>query len=577
LSNCVKCHEQGRKVTARKCLACHAPIADRIARNAGVHRNTGGDCVPCHADHAGVDGQMRRFDQKGFDHAVNTSFPLDGKHEPLALQCAACHKARSFLTASTACVSCHADVHKGSLGSNCQTCHSVRAVFKAASAQFDHEKAAFRLVGAHATVACARCHTAGTYRGIKFALCTDCHKDPHRPVFDTTCTSCHTNDSWRTTTVNHTRTAFPLKGKHARVDCAACHTQPTMKAKPRADTCAACHADVHRGTFKQDCSACHSESGFDRVPFDHTQTKFLLTGKHAGLACVKCHTATMPRPAAPARTAASARAATTADFRGLKTACVSCHTDAHRAELGTTCETCHTVSSFKVAGYTHQRPREFFEAQHAPVACEKCHVPAPPSAPVRSGQPVFTVAFKSTSTACASCHQDVHLGQLGAECQTCHSIQRAKFAVKDFAHTTTRFALVGRHQTLTCAQCHVSESGPFPSGPGRAVRYKGVGTECRACHADVHLGQMSDRCETCHGNGTFKLPGYTHTARSLVGFFTGKHATASCADCHKSTTGRFPSATGTAIRFRMEAACVTCHADVHRGALGPNCATCHRP
>lgn len=581
LSNCSKCHEQGRKVTARKCLACHAPIAQRIAGNVGVHRNTGGGCVTCHADHAGTEGELRPFDQKGFDHTANTSFPLDGKHEPLAARCSACHKTRSFVTAPTACASCHADVHKGSLGNACQTCHSTRAAFKGSGAQFDHTKAAFQLVGAHKAVTCASCHANGVFKGVKFASCSGCHNDQHRPSFGATCTSCHTNDSWRTTTVNHARTAFPLIGKHARVDCAACHTQPTMKAKPKADTCAACHVDVHRGTFKQDCHACHSESGFEGAPFDHAQTQFLLTAGHDGLPCVRCHTATLPalRPVVAARSAAPARpsTSTTVDFRELKTACASCHSDVHHGELGTSCDTCHSTASFKIPGYTHQRPQPFFAEQHAPVACEKCHVPAPLTAPIRSGAPVFSVVFKNAPMACAGCHKDVHIGQLGPECQTCHTIQRVKFGVPGFSHTTTRFALPGRHESLACAQCHKYESGVFPAGSGTAVRYKGLGTECRACHADVHLGQLSDRCETCHGNVTFKLSGYTHTARSLSGFFTGKHAKASCADCHKPGTGTFPSATGTAIRFSMNAACVTCHTDIHRGALGPACATCHRP
>ena len=55
-----------------------------------------------------------------------------------------------------------------------------------------------------------------------------------------------------------------------------------MKVKPKADTCASCHVDVHRGTFKQDCKACHSESGFSKAPFDHSSTRFELTGKHEG-------------------------------------------------------------------------------------------------------------------------------------------------------------------------------------------------------------------------------------------------------------------------------------------------------
>lgn len=581
LSNCSKCHEQGQKVTAQKCLACHAPVADRISRKVGVHKNVGGDCVTCHADHAGPQGELRPFDQKGFDHTANTSFPLNGKHEALNALCSACHKTRSFLTVSVTCASCHADVHKGSLGNGCQTCHSTKAAFKGSSSQFDHTKAAFQLVGAHKAVACANCHANGVFKGIKSASCMDCHKDQHRQTFSATCTSCHTNDSWKTSKVNHTRTVFPLEGKHVDVACPACHKQPMMKVRPKADTCAACHVDVHRGTFKQDCKACHSESGFDRAPFDHSETKFLLTGKHDGLTCVKCHAAPTPtsQPVVLTRSAQPPRSSTAAivDFRGLKTTCVSCHSDVHQAELGTSCETCHTSASFKIPSYTHQRPQEFFAGQHAPVACENCHVPAPLTAPVRSSAPALRVAFKNTSMVCGSCHKDVHLGQEGAECETCHTIQRAKFAVADFSHTTTRFALVGRHQALACAQCHKLDSGVFPGGSGTAVRYKGVGTECRACHTDVHLGQLGGRCETCHGSTTFKVSDHKHTARSLSGFFTGKHAKASCADCHKPSTGTFPATTGTAIRFSMNTACVTCHSDKHRGALGPNCATCHRP
>ena len=567
LSNCAKCHEQGRKVTAEKCLACHAPVADRIARKVGVHKGVGGDCVSCHADHAGAEGQLRPFDQKGFNHTTSTSFALDGKHAPLATQCGSCHKTRSFLAASASCASCHADVHKGSLGANCQTCHATNAAFKGASAQFNHANAAFQLAGAHKVVACASCHPNGLFKGVKSAACTDCHKDQHRPSFGTTCTSCHTNDSWKTGKVNHARTAFPLAGKHASVDCAACHKQPAMKVKPKADTCAVCHVDVHRGTFTQDCKACHSELGFGTAPFDHSQTRFPLTGKHDGLTCAKCHTTGTPR--LPAKT--------TVDFKGLKAACVSCHNDVHRAELGTSCDTCHSSSAFTITNYTHQRAPEFFAGQHGPVACAKCHVPGPLVGPVRTGAPAPTVAYKAASMACASCHKDVHLGQEGVECQTCHTIQRAKFAVPDFSHTTTRFGLVGRHQSLECAQCHKVESVAFPSGSGSAVRYKGVGTECRACHADVHLGQVGERCEACHGNTTFKVSDYKHTGRTLAGFFTGKHARASCADCHTPSTGKFPAATGTAIRLSMGAACVTCHPDKHRGALGPDCAACHRP
>jgi len=84
ITKCQSCHEPGRRVTAEKCLACHAPVAERITRKAGVHRNVKGDCVACHSEHAGVTGELRPFDVRRFDHAAETSFRLDDKHAPAA-------------------------------------------------------------------------------------------------------------------------------------------------------------------------------------------------------------------------------------------------------------------------------------------------------------------------------------------------------------------------------------------------------------------------------------------------------------------------------------------------------------
>ncbi len=571
LSNCQKCHERGQKVTPAKCLVCHDAVAQRVARKIGVHRNAAADCVTCHAEHAGVDGQVRPFDQKGFDHAGVTGFALTGRHAALALQCAACHKARSFLTLNPSCSSCHADVHKGALGTACANCHSAQVAFKDLGGRFDHSKAAFQLAGAHQTVACASCHVNKTFKVAKFATCTDCHRDPHRQAFGATCTACHTNDSWRTRKVDHVRTSFPLVGRHLSVDCAACHKQPAMKVKPVAATCASCHADVHRGAFRQDCKACHSESGFSKAPFDHAQTKFMLTGKHNGLACQQCHKTT--GSTANARTVA----ARTVDFRGLQTTCVSCHADVHQAQLGTACDTCHTSASFAVSTYSHKRLPEFFGGQHAAVACEKCHAPKTPARPASGNGRVLNVTFKDLSTACASCHRDVHLGQEGSACERCHTVSSAKFAVGRFDHVATGFPLTGRHQAVACVQCHKQETGTFPSGAGTATRFKGVARECRACHADPHLGQLAVTCETCHKTDSFKVPSYVHRGKTPASFFTGRHARAACAACHKPVTGQFPSGRGTAIRFTAETGCIACHKDVHRGALGPNCSNCHKP
>ncbi len=575
LGNCKQCHEQGQKVTAAKCLVCHQPIAQRIAARRGVHRDAGGGCVSCHVEHTGADGELRPFDTKQFDHARVTGFPLEGKHAPGAVECSACHKTRSFVQANPSCVSCHADVHKGSLGRNCASCHSTKAAFKQLGGQFDHTRAAFQLVGAHRSVACTACHVNGQFKGIRFAACTDCHKDPHRQTFGATCTSCHTSETWRTKKVDHSRTAFPLSGRHVAVDCAACHRQSPMKVKARSDTCAVCHADIHRGAFKQDCKACHTESGFQKAPFDHSKTAFTLTGQHAALACARCHT-TVVTTNVPA-------AKRVAEFRGLKSACAACHRDVHAGSLGAACESCHSSASFKGAAYVHPRFHQFFAGRHEGVACVRCHSPGTPadrpSVRAAANPTPSALTFKAVPTACATCHKDVHNGQLGAACERCHTVDAAKFAAAAFAHQQSRFALTGKHTAVLCEQCHKPESTATAAAAAATVRFKGVPTECRGCHEDVHLGQVANTCDACHATSSFKVARYVHQGRGLVasGFFVGRHATPSCQSCHKRVTSTFPAGRGTAVLFKVDARCAACHTDVHRGALGDRCIDCHKP
>lgn len=573
LSNCRQCHEWGgRKVAVGKCLACHKPIEERMVKHSGVHKDVKDDCVACHREHAGVDSDLRGFDPATFDHALWTGFALEGRHATLEAGCAACHKDRSLLALRNDCVSCHEDQHKGSLGKSCQTCHSTKTSFKDLDTEFDHTKAAFHLTGAHRSVSCEKCHVNRTWKGVAFSNCTSCHKDPHDQAFGATCATCHTDTKWRTRQVEHSKTTFALVGKHQTVDCAECHKQPAMRVKTKADACAACHVDIHRGEFKQDCKGCHNESGFAKAAFDHSQTKFTLTAKHDPLACEACHKAIVGQSKLPA-------AKRVADFRGLLVGCVSCHADVHRAQLGDVCDTCHTPESFKVRTFTHKTATDFFGGQHTGLTCEKCHVPQGPVQPVRTGLPlVLNVQYRNLPTSCANCHEDVHLGQEGTQCDTCHTIDRQKFALRDFGHTTTAFPLTGKHETTDCALCHKREAGLFPNGHGVAVRYKGLGRDCRACHEDVHLGQVDAKCETCHSVRAFKIDKYRHrNVRARASFFSGQHNTAMCQGCHKQTTGQFPGGRGTAIRFKVETTCMTCHTDVHKGALGSDCANCHRP
>jgi hypothetical protein len=578
VDKCQKCHESAKGISVERCLSCHKPIAERLAAKKGVHKSVT-DCATCHREHRGAAADLRRLDSAKFDHAAQAGYPLDGRHAAVSQKCAACHKTRSFLKAERRCSACHADPHKPTLGAQCDTCHAVASSFRDTRMQYDHSRAAFGLEGSHRRVDCAKCHVNKVYRGLKFAGCGDCHRDPHLQKFPAACASCHTVEGWRTQKVDHGKTAFPLRGKHAEAKCSACHTQSPLKAKLTAGRCTSCHKDVHRGEFKQECNACHTEQGWRGVKLDHqarTKSGYALTGKHATLACTACHKGVKPSTASGGipKTTGTAAAVSTIDFRGLGTACVSCHADAHHAELGTSCEMCHSPATFGITSFTHPRSPEFYAGQHAGVACARCHAPQNTQAAPRPGQRLEGWKFRNVSMACASCHRDVHLGQEGVQCETCHAITGSKFAAVRFSHDQAKFALTGQHKDVPCAKCHKAETGAFPAGVGTALRLKGVPTACATCHQDRHLGQVSSRCETCHTTASFKIAAYKHADKP--GFFVAKHASAKCQDCHKQQEGTFPAGRGAAVRYKgFGTSCVTCHADKHVGALGGQCAACH--
>ena len=606
ITSCLRCHSAGKGVSASKCLTCHKPVAERIARKKGVHRNVTTDCVSCHVEHAGADAELRPFDTRKFNHATETGFALDGLHAPLAAACASCHKTRSFLSAKADCASCHTDVHKGALGTRCATCHTTTVKFADSRRFFDHRRTAFPLTGAHTAVTCASCHRdTKTYKAVQFASCANCHTDPHQPRFPAACSSCHTTQAWRTTKVDHSRTAFPLRGSHSTVECVKCHTQPAATVALRFDTCASCHADPHRGTFEQDCASCHNETSWRRGSFDHSATRFPLIDKHSGLTCVSCHkntasaasAATLRSTPAPGGRAGTGRAAVAprtpigaatraVDFRGLSTECASCHMDEHQGDLGVRCESCHTARTFAVPVFNHSKSRPFFAGEHATLTCVQCH----PSARTQTTTAVARVAAPKTGTApemtrvglpktsdtCISCHADAHAGQVNARCETCHSIDRPKFAVTTFAHDKTRFPLAGKHAAAACASCHKVETGTFPAGAATTRRLTGIGTECVSCHQDPHASQFNVGCQSCHSVDTFKIAGYAHLRRRALGtFFTGRHITA-CSACHKPSSARGTQRTAV-VAYQVSTTCTACHTDIHRGALGPRCENCHKP
>jgi hypothetical protein len=109
------------------------------------------------------------------------------------------------------------------------------------------------------------------------------------------------------------------------------------------------------------------------------------------------------------------------------------------------------------------------------------------------------------SQRCLTCHEDPHAGELGTECQQCHSFPgpwKRSWLLYDHA-ARARYPLAGGHAALTCSACH------------KAPPYRSVKRECADCHEDIgrfyrgtsHFDQITTmpsemfglvRCEDCH-------------------------------------------------------------------------------
>jgi hypothetical protein len=551
-TQCTKCHPVGGKLSPEACLACHDELRGRVAAGRGLHgRMAPGDrvCERCHHEHEGRDAPLVSWGKEGrgaFDHA-RTGTSLAGKHR--RADCAKCHDPRliadpavkallakqpgrvTFLGAPTACWPCHADEHRGQLGSDCARCHGDER-WKPVP-RFDHAKAAFRLQGLHAKVACEKCHprkeapppelgasqvhvvsaTAATFKGLRFAACGDCHKDPHAGKFGAACTSCHVVEGWRKLTgaaaekAFHEKTKFPLRGGHVAAPCKSCHGPfPGEKERMRGiafAACTDCHADAHAGRISRPqgeprtCDRCHGVEGWAPVRFeleDHARSRYPLEGSHRAVACAGCH----PKdPAAASRFPADVRKRLEARGRPVRVSavriaveraedCRTCHQDPHRGQFDATlarggCEACHTVATFRRPKFDHQRDSRFaLTGRHAKAACSSCH---------RADAGGVT-RWRPLATACDGCHADPHVAQFaaagGTDCARCHETEAWKKPLK-FAHREpfTGFRLEGKHAPLACEKCHPEVA--IAAGV-KARRYRPLPTACEGCHADFHKG-----------------------------------------------------------------------------------------
>jgi hypothetical protein len=447
----------------------------------------------------------------------------------------------------------------GQLPWDCQDCHTTESWSRMRdSLVFDHNATGFHLSGAHGAARCASCHKDPVFSHVGTS-CIDCHADHHSGALGTDCQRCHTPRDWQSrqsTLQMHAANGFPLVGTHAIADCEACHVGHAREEYGGTPVdCYGCHRERYEATqepnhrqagFSHQCQECHAATATDwrTSGFDHAAI-FPLTGAHVRTACVACHGN---------------------GYAGTPTDCYECHNtdfaataqpDHETGGFSHQCNLCHTTAAWQPATYDHTSTAFPLTGAHARAACVACHA----------------TQFAGTPTSCYACHQsdfdgttepDHQLAQFDHNCTSCHTT--TSWQPSSFDHSTTGFALTGRHMIIVCSQCHSST-------------FAGTPTTCYDCHqADFagvsdpnHVQQgFSHDCTSCHSTSGWSPSTFDHATTSFP--LTGKHLTATCIACHISGYAGTVST------------CYACHQTAYDGAASPShaaagfpttCQTCH--
>jgi len=195
-------------------------------------------------------------------------------------------------------------------------------------------------------------------------------------------------------------------------------------------------------------------------------------------------------------------------------------------------------------------------------SCNKCHAP-----------------FKRQAQTglCLDCHDKVGADRKARQgfhgknqiaknraCRHCHTEHKGRDAditgldPSTFNHEETDFELKGRHRSLVCGQCH-KQGEVFRKAPGA----------CIGCHRrdDRHKGRLGDNCVTCHNEKKWNETAYFDHGKTSFAL-VDSHKKVGCEKCHAGE-----------VYKGVPTTCNGCHnlQDVHKGAYGSKCQTCHRP
>ena len=322
-------------------------------------------------------------------------------------------------------------------------------------------------------------------------------QNPHGDNLKIDCASCHSPEGWAisadywnnrewekeeggTKRFDHDQTRFPLKDRHATVDCRTCHE--TLVFSEANGECISCHTDIHQQTVGVDCARCHSSANWlvDNITEIHQQNGFPLLGQHATANCTDCH-----------------QSETALRFDRLGQECINCHRQDYLATTApnheaagysTECQICHDQAGpswFWSAGTANHL---FFPLTkgHQIEDCTKCHI---------GGN------FSNTPTDCFACHEadyrattspDHEAQGFPTDCVVCHGTDVGWPANNFTDHDNQYFPIYsGKHKNKwsECIDCHTT--------PGNFMVF-----DCIACHHDAHhQNQGNTGCYECHPKG----------------------------------------------------------------------------
>lgn len=457
--SCLKCHNNPNKLPPPRCVDCH-----------GVAHGGLSDCERCHAP-------AFYWKPVKFDH--NRVWPLVGQHRYVS--CRKCHPGLLFAQTQGYCNFCHAVVHPDL--TDCASCHTPYGWLPST---FEHSRV-WALTGQHAKLPCTRCHPNNNFAhpiGGGSTQCVACHGEQHGGLTD--CASCHTTAGWVPSTFEHSR-VWTLTGAHKSLDCSACHPGglmfayveangypkvPVSSLTPGNPACSVCHGKPH-GSCLPTCKNCHNTSSFSDATFNHSSV-WALTGKHAGLACSKCHKNGTYFCEAQAN---GFPPITTSAIVDGQIQCKYCHANPHGTiPSAYQCTTCHNTSGWNNINSGFHHPSSFpLNGAHQNVACTLCHGDPP--------------KFDLTAT-CNTCHGQPgspnvppsgkipHVGP--TDCARCHNA--VAWNIINFTHV------------------------PMPFHPD----FTGVNSQCANCHTPTatSFDFSTYHCTPCHQNMHYPPPGY---------------------------------------------------------------------